>query len=368
MKKLLCIVLLTAAIAFISCKKTSSTDDSFDKNEMFTNYADNLIIPAYTNYGDALSALETALNAFNAAPDTTGLQAVQSAATNAYAAWQQCEIYEKTDPADAVQLLFNSNLYPVDTTSVKTNIQSGNNTPVFLENASFNQKGLPVLDYFFFSRVLSRTQMLGRFTTDANAASYRTYASSVVSELKRLQSSVLSAWTSSFRDVFINAIGTDAASSFSAMVNSISFRVDNFKLYQVGIPSGYVGNVATSNKYPEKVQAYYSNKSIDYMLASLNDLEDVVNGKSGAGLYDYLKHLNVSSSIGGNLADDIISQLDVCKQKVTDCGPDLAATILNDKPKADALFLEIKKLSVLLKVDVPSAIGVSISYTDNVGD
>ncbi len=369
MKKIIALTLLVATglVFVISCKKETKTDN-FDKTGLFTNYADNLIIPAYTNYGTSLTTLEAAVTAFNAAPDTALFVTVQNALLDAWEKWQYCEIYEKTDPADVAQLGYNTNFYPTDTTALKTNVHANNITPVFLKNASFNVKGLPALEYLFFSRVNTRAQLMEKFMiSNPDAANYRQYAASLVSEIKRLQSTVLSTW-STHRDVFINAVGTDAASSFSAMVNAISYRADNFKTFQVGIPAGYVGNVPTANFFPGKVQAYFSNHSIAYMLLTLNDLENVMKGGSGTGMYDYLKNLNVTSSIGGDLADDIMAQILVCKQKVNDCGSDFAATVVNDKPKAEALFLEIKKLTVLLKVDVPSAVGVSISYTDNDGD
>lgn len=365
-KNFFLLLFLLSLTAIISCKKPEATDN-FDKTGMFTNYADNLIIPAYAAYGTALASLETAVTAFNNAPDTTTFSSVQSALLDAYATWQSCELYEKTAPADAVQLLFNTNFYSTDTNAIKNNIVANTNTPVFIQNAAFNQKGLPALEYLFFSRNNSRAQLLERFTSNPNAASYKIYAASLVSELKRLQSSVATAWTT-YRNTFVNAVGTDAGSSFSAMVNAIAYRNDNLKLFQVGTPAGYVANTSTGVPFPGKVQAYYSNNSIAYMLLTLENMKTVMKGKDGDGMYDYLKHLNVTSTIGGELADDIMNQIELCIQKANACGPDYSVTVVSDPSKADALFLEVKKLTVLLKVDVPSAIGVSISYTDNDGD
>jgi predicted lipoprotein len=367
MKKVSLFILLFAGILFVfSCKKNAVTDN-FDKTGMFTNYVDNLILPAYSEYGTALQTLESALASFNTTPDTTKFTAVQDALLDAYAAWQDCEIYEKTDPAESVQALFNTNFYPADTAAIIVNIQGNNNTSVFLQNTSFSHKGLAALDYLFFSRVNSRTQLLERFTSNPSAASYKTYAASLVSEIKRIQTNIVSGW-STYRDIFINAVGTDAGSSFSALVNTIAYRNDNLKLFQVGTPAGYIANLTTANVYPEKAQAYYSDKSIEYMLLTLENLKTVLQGKNGDGLYDYLKYLGTTSTIGGNLADDIMTQIDLCIQKASACGPDYTSTLINNKSKADELFLEVKKLTVLLKVDVPSAIGVSISYTDNDGD
>jgi len=229
---------------------------------------------------------------------------------------------------------------------------------------------LPAIEYLLFSSS-NQQDILDRFTTNLNADSYKAYLTSLISNLIEINTSILNDWNTSYKSTFINNVGTDVSGSFSVMVNSLAQRTDDFKRHQVGIPAGYSGNVATANTNPNAVQGFYTQKSINYMLLTLNNMKNVLNGKGtsdGKGLYDYLKTLNVTSIFGGNLADDIIAQIDVCITKVNDCGTNYSETVTTDKAKADALFLETKKLLVLMKVDLPSALGVSISYTDSDGD
>ncbi len=358
------------ALLTAGCGKTEQPGDNFDKKGMFTNYADNLILPAYNQYGASLSAVETALTDFSTSPDVTKLTTLKSALLLAYTKWEACEIYEQTTPADNELAIYNTNFYPTDTNAVWADINGGNTSPDFVKTVAPTQKGLPAIEYLLFSRNLSDAQILERFTSAANATATKTYLASLITDLKRIQQSIVSQWTS-YRATFISNIGTDAASTFSVLVNTIALRADNLKRHQVGIPAGYVGNTPTTSLAPGKTEAYYSNNSIPFMLLTLNNLKDVLNGKNvtdGLGLYDYLKELNATSTIGGDLADDIMAQIDLCITKANACAPDYSAVINSDKAKADALFLETKKLLVLLKVDVPSAIGVTISYSDNDGD
>ena len=370
MKKFSNLLFITAISSLLfSCGKTEDTD-SFGKKDMFTNYADNLILPAYTTYGNSITSLQTALSNFNATTDLSNLSALQSAFLNTYAAWQSCEIYEKTAPADQAMALDNTNYFPCRADSIDAYVSRNDNSAASIKNKVKSDKGLAAIEYLLFSRTLSQQQILDRFTTGPNAASYKTYLSSLVSNIAEVQSTVISGWAG-YKDIFINSLGTDASGSFSVMVNSIAQRTDDFKRMQTGTPAGYLGNVATVNVLPGAVQAYYSNNSTNYMLLTLNNMKDVLNGKGnndGKGLIDYIRTLNVSSTFGGNLADDILSQIDVCITKVNDCAPDYSATVVSNKAKADALFLEAKKLLVLIKVDVPSALGVSITYTDSDGD
>jgi hypothetical protein len=363
-------LLILALILSFSCKKNN--EDNSYKIEMFTNYADNLILPAYNDYGTSLSSLQTALDNFKTTSDLTTLTALQSAFLNVYDKWQTCEIYEKTAPADAVMALENINFYPTRVDSVNAYIARNENTVAVIKSKYKNDKGLPAIEYLLFNRNNDNQQILNRYTTDVNAASYKAYLSSLVANLIEINTTILNDWNTSYRASFIENVGTDAAGAFSVLANSVAQRADDLKRHQVGIPAGYSGNVATANIYPYAVQGYYTKKSITYMLATLDNMKNVMYGKSnlsdGTGLYDYLKTLNITSTFGGNLADDIIAQIDVCKVKVNECGPEYEQTLIDNRTKADALFLETKKLLVLMKVDLPSAFGVSITYTDSDGD
>ncbi|MEZ5036812.1 MAG: imelysin family protein [Chitinophagales bacterium] len=84
--------LITIVFILVSCNKKGSDTDTFGKKEMFTNYTENLIIPAYQNYGTKLSDLKTTFDAFKIAPDLTKLATLQNAFSATYEAWQYCEI------------------------------------------------------------------------------------------------------------------------------------------------------------------------------------------------------------------------------------------------------------------------------------
>jgi len=363
------IVIIVSFVMIAGCGKTEDTDN-FGKNEMFVNYADNLILPAYTAYGSSLTNLQTAFNNFSTTTDAANLEALQTAFLAAYAKWHSCEIYEKTPPAEEAMAIDNNNYFPARKDSINAYIDRNSTSLSFIKSRIKSDKGLPAMEYLLFSRTLNASQILERYTTNPNAAAYKAYLSSLIINCIDVQSSIVSKW-SSYRDIYVNSLGTDAAGSISLMVNAVAQRTDDFKRHQVGIPAGYQGNVATVNLNPTASQAYYSNKSIEFMLLTLNNMKDVLNGKAttdGKGLIDYIRTLNVTSTFGGNLADDVISQIDVCITKVNACGTDYSETVITDKAKADALFVESKKLLILIKVDVPSALGVSITYTDADGD
>ena len=243
-----------------ACGKNES-GDNFDKKGMFTNYADNLILASYNDYGTSLTTLQTAVTDFKANSNLTTLTTLQAAFLDAYEKWQHCEIYEKTAPADAVMAIENTNFYPTRIDSVNAYIARNDNSAMYIKSRNKNDKGLPAIEYLLFSSLVQQV-VLDKFTIDANAASYKIYLTSLVENLIEINNTILADWNTSYRTTFINNVGTDAAGSFSVLVNSIAQRADDFKRHQVGIPAGYSRNVATANTYPTAVQAYDSTNSI----------------------------------------------------------------------------------------------------------
>src|SRR6187549_3746634 len=87
------LVFVTAAVILYGCSKGSNGGESTDvhadfKIGMLTNYADNIIIPAYTDLQAKLDLLETSINAFLAAPSDATQQPLKASFKNAYLAYE----------------------------------------------------------------------------------------------------------------------------------------------------------------------------------------------------------------------------------------------------------------------------------------
>jgi predicted lipoprotein len=86
-------------ILLFSCSKNSSDPgpgedpDAFDKTAMLTNYADNIIIPAYQHLQEDLDALTIAVNAFTDAPSIATQDAVRASYTHAYLSYENIEVF-----------------------------------------------------------------------------------------------------------------------------------------------------------------------------------------------------------------------------------------------------------------------------------
>ncbi len=344
---------------------TTAANNSFDRKAMLTNMSTNIIVPAYTAFQTAASNLDAAVTAFNTSPDAVKLSALQTAFIVAYKQWQTTGTFE-LGPAAVINFRVNTNTYPADINQINANVSSGTYNPNLLANLA--AKGLPALDFLLFGVGTDNTAILSQYTTDVNAAKRKTYLAALTTEMKTNATTVATAWTSTYPATFIAAAGTDAGSSTALLVNELVYDYEILKNFEVGIPAGTQSMGIT---YPAKVQAYYSKISVQLATAHLTALQNLYLGKSmqgdGIGLDDYLNKVNAQKA-GTSLDATVKAQFAAAMAKLQTLTDPLSDQIKSSPATVSAAYTECQKLTVLLKTDMTSALGILINYGDNDGD
>ena len=153
------------------------------------------------------------------------------------------------------------------------------------------------------------------------------------------------------------------------LVNQLVYDYEILKNDEIGIPAGIQSMGAT---YPTKVQAYYSKTSVQLALLHLQAMQNIYLGKSatagdGLGLDDYLIKVNAQYN-GGSLNDAIKAQFATATAKLQALSDPLSANITTNNTAVTAAYTELQKLTVLLKTDMTSSLGILITFGDNDGD
>jgi predicted lipoprotein len=258
----------------------------------------------------------------------------------------------------------NFNVFPTDSTQIKNNITAGS---CVLDAASnLDAKGFPALDYLFYGNNAAEASMLQLFATNANR---RQYVSDLLNDMSVKLNTVISTWNTSYRASFVNSLSTDVGSSLGFLVNQLNFELDYLKNSKVGIP---LGKKSLGIPLPEKCEAYFSAQSLQYAIETLSAIENVYlgrgpSGNNGEGFDNYLVHLNAEYN-GGSLNDAINNQFALAKSKLNAIANPLSAQVTANPAVVDAAYVELVKLLVLLKTDMPSNLGVVITYQDGDGD
>lgn len=360
-------LLLIGLAVVVSCKKkdpgAEEPSNPFDKQGMLVNVADNVVLPCYTQFKTSLDSLSSAFNAFKAAETITGFQLVKQRLHTAYLNYQHISLLG-FGPGEDVSIRANCNVFPTKATNIDANISAGTYDLASLANIS--AKGFPALDYLFYGLNQSESYQIQLFSSDPNR---KKYVTDLLNDMSQKVNAVIDGWNGSYRSTFINSLGTDVGSSIGFLVNQINYELDYLKNAKLAIPMGLKSG---GTLLPASCEAYYGGQSVQYILETLNALENMYlgrsrNGQDGKGFDDYLDHLNITYP-GGTLNAAIKAQFSLAKTKLNEVGNPLSDQVVSNYNTVNNAYKELVKLLVLLKTDMPSNLGVVITYQDGDGD
>lgn len=370
-----CIMLLTLFIG--ACSSGGSDDDTtgggtppptnvvFDRGAMLVNWADNIIIPSYVSYTGSLTDLQTAFQDLQGDVSEANLITFRTAWDNAYMAWQRVSMFEN-GPAEDVGLRLNINTYPTDPSAIENNIVNGGYNLSLPSNR--DAKGFPAIDYLVNGLATTDAEIV----TTLGQGDYLTYLGDVIADMNTLSTGVLQEWQNGFRATFVNNDGSSSTASVDRFVNDYIFYYEKFlRAGKMGIPLG----VFSGTPAPNTLEAFYqSDRGKVFFLEGLDAVQDFFNGKAfngtqnGESLASYLEALNTVKN-GENLGVIINNQFNLARTMVNGLG-EFRDEIENNTPPVQMLtaYEEVQRAVPLLKVDMVSALSISVDFVDADGD
>lgn len=353
------IVLFFAASALLSACSGDNGDTNkvnFDREAMLVHWYDNLMVPAFSEFAHSTHTLKDAFEQFEANPNPATLQPVQARFLEAYHNFQRIKCFE-TGPSASLSLRANLNTYPVDTAQVESMVVSGT-----FNGGAANQldaQAFPAMDYLLFS---SSVDLI-------SSSEHRTLLAQNTNFIHDLAHLAESQWLN-FRSTFIKANGTDVSSSLGQIVNALNQDYEHIKNAKIGFPAG---KKTFGTPYPKACEGYYAGQSVSLADANLEAIHNFYRGTStlnssvGTSLYDNLLALNTKAE-GMLLADLIDLQFEDALEKLNAIPGTLSNAVVSNTAKVDAAYSAIQLNIIYLKTDLPSALGVIITYQDNDGD
>lgn len=365
------------SFVLLSCgskeREPSPADNSKDRKLILTHWADQIVVPSYERFKTSFDVMNQKAGAFAESPDQTSLSALREAWVDAYVEWQKVELFE-FGPADKYTLRNFFNIYPADVSGIANNM---NDPSINLDlPASYAQQGFPALDYLINGVAIDDASIIAAYTTHADAEKRLAYLLRIVSRMNSLLNNVISEWKGPFRDDFINKTGIDIGSSFGLAVNAFVLNYERYiRTGKIGIPSGAaIGSTGVPS--PERVEAFYKRDiSLELARNAHQAAQDFFNGKEfnsaeeGPSLKSYLDALGAKdAATGTGLSEIVNSQFEVIDAELDQLSPDLFEQIETNNQEMVETYAAMQKLVRILKVDMTSALSVTITYTDNDGD
>jgi len=345
------IFLVAISIAVLSCDSKEETASSYDRKPILVNISDSLILPAYSNFQLEVSEFQSDLNIYENESTEANMKQLKEAWIQMALAWKYAEAYN-FGPIESLFLENSMHYFPVDTAAISKAVENYSNQENYLASLGSNKKGLAAIEFILFSNEELSGQQLA-------------FIQLLSTDLSNNMDKVLDKWNTAYHQEFIDKTGNSASSSMTLVANEMIFLLEKVKNMKLGEP---MGKADMGEPHPAKVESPYSNISLKLLAENVESVKDVFNGGNGAGMDDYLNALDVKDDEGLLLTKKINQQFDKVINIARSIEDDLSSAIINHNPKLDELYLEMINLTIIIKNDMMSQLGLLTVFSDNDGD
>lgn len=341
------------ALLFSACTVNEKDDEA--KNVDQAAFLKNTSVIIFNNYQSLIqevNKLKLEIDTLDRLTNIEQLLKVKAQLKSTYLKWQKVSMLE-FGPAETAALKSAVNIFKTDTAQIELNIISGNYN---LDQISMKDaKGFPALDYLLNGKI--EVDLIKMLNSTENRIQY---INAVINDIKSKVDQVTTEWDT-YQTTFANASGTDVGSSTGMLINSMNLHFEKFlKDNKIGIP---LGIRSSGIKRPDFSEAFYGGYSVELVKANFDAIKNIYLGGTNYGLDDYLNDANAV-----DLNERIKNQIMVIDLKLNALSGTLPYLIDNEHIKLQETYNEMQKLIVLLKVELPSRMGVLITYQDNDGD
>lgn len=383
----------SALLIIQSCKKSGCTDpealnynidaqkddnsclyEDYDKLSLLTNLADNYIIPSLDAYKSKIVSFNIHVDSFIENPNISNLTLIRTNWEDALLNWQDIGFLD-FGPSEYILLGKQTNTFPIDTAELNNSISTTEWNLDYV--SSYDSKGLQALDYLLFKPGHTDNELITYYQNNISA---KNYLKALAEDLYQNINYVTNEWIT-YREDFINDFEVTTSnlstnsqgSSISNIINALCLHYEFYvRRGKVGLPLG-VFNGFSQLELPELVECYYSGKSTQNLVRSVNSLRKYVTGSSylnndnGLGLDDYMDFVNAEQN-SQQLSTVIDNQFLTILEELNNINGPLSEEIINNKSQITQTYQELQQLVPYMKVDMTSALGVLITYQDNDGD
>lgn len=360
--------LLVITLIFSACSSDDGgggiNPDSFDREGMLKNWADNIIVPSFENFSNSTQSLEDMTNAFVADPSEANLIELRAAFQTAYLDFQTVSMFEI---GKGMELNFRNflNTYPANVTNIESKIEAGGYNLTL--PSSYAEQGFPALDYLLYGVAGSDAEIVSVYSSEK----YQNYLKDVASRINSLSIEMNTAWQGELRDNFVNNTSSSSTGSIDIFTNDYIMYFEKFiRSGKIGYPAG----AFTGDPMPQNVEAYYSEDlSKKLYIRALESFQDFFSGKhfgsseTGKSYSQYLDYME-SMKESTKLSALINSQLDLILSQAETLDTSLKSQVETNNTSMLEAFDELQKAVVLLKVDMVQALYIGVDYVDSDGD
>lgn len=369
-KRLSLIISIALMILIASCgeEQSGSSVSEQDQRAVLTNIGNNIIVPSYRLLRDESARLSVDFQTFKSDLTVENLLELRASLKEVRLAWQWCNFYD-FGPASDEGLGSIMNTFPIDKGAIENNIDEGNFVVESVARA--DERGFAAIGYLIHGDGSTDSEIVQQFIDEENRV---IYLEQLVDQINTKAITVDQKWTENsegYLSTFTESTGTSVGSSLSLLTNAMTRTFERkTRDGKIGIP---VGLRTLGVPVPNAVEALYAGYSVELAQENMKAYQNLFKGQSlregdapdrdGESFISYLTALG-----NADLASDIESGFDKSIAAVNALNEPYQEEVVNNPTPSNTAIAEIQQLIVMIKSEMTSAMGISITFQDNDGD
>ncbi len=331
----------------------------YNRRDQLRNLFTNGILPLHEEFVQQTEVLFRVTEAFSNDISLENLLTLREEWKTTANLWKRCEVYDIGDIKDSF-IHTRINTWPTNTDNIESFI--GASDPInlnFINSVGSSSKGIAALEYLLFDKDATTT------LSDLQSNSRRIdYLVALSEDLKNTSEEIKGLWNA-YGPVLTEAVQSDLDGGQNQTVNAMVTLLEEIIISKLGRALGDANGGFTDI---EELEAFRSDISLEMIQNNVEELRRAFNGSykentRRIGFDDYLVNLD-----NIQLRDAIKAAFNTVEEHISTFGNSLNNILQTDPEKVLELKNACNELLVLIKVDMASFIGSTITFNDNDGD
>ena len=361
-------ILFTVLIVFLmNCDGNSlskiDSEIGYLREVQLDNVYTNEIIPLTNNFISETAALNSLIESFHQSASIEKLSAIQFQWKEVITVWKRLELYNLGTVEDSF-IHFEINRWPTNIDFMNTYINGReilNET--FIASKGSSSKGISAIEYLLFSSQ-NNQNVLSEFTKNTNFERRLGYLLALSNNLKSKSEEISTIWTND-KVRFLSAVENGINGSQNQLINAMITLIEEIIISKLGKP---LGEYEDGRIDFEELEAYRSQTSLLIIQEHLTALKRCYTGsflQNGikCGFDNYLKLMDREA-----LDVRIIVAFENCQNKIDAITTTLQQELVDNPENITNLQNAFRALLVLIRVDMATAIGATVTLNDTDGD
>lgn len=344
-------------VSILSCGDTTQQLNEHRSSQL-QNIAEFGAQPLHQSFQNACTQLASDVKLFAENLNADNLRKVQKQWKEVGQLFKRCELYDIGD-VNSSFIHFRIHRWPVNTARLQDTIQQGE--PLTLEKMSnFGSAlvGIAALEYLLFDEDTDTT--LSLFQSEPRRVEYLNLATEYLAK----QATELNSIWKKYQPAFVAALENEIAGGHNQMINSLVDFLETTSKLRIGKA---LTAEAENGVDPKRLEAYRSNASLDFIKSGFEEWKRCyggafANSPDQFGFDDYLKALGQSDL--ANRIQTAIKNCDVALTELSNLNQDLEA----QTAQVTDLMNAFNQLSILMKTELATYLGVTVMVNDSDGD